>query len=154
MDFLKIAIAAFSATNIMTTFSYLLSVTYDRLFKEPVLLNYILDQIGICPKDKWKGIAGWLAHYVVGLVFVTIYQIVWLFTDMKFGWLSAIILGAISGVVGILGWRLMFRLPDKKPNVPLHDYYVQLFFAHIVFACAVVVAFKIYEYDPVSHLTE
>lgn len=154
MDFLKIMIAAFSATNIMTTFSYLISVTYNKLFKEPVMLNYILNGIGVSFTGKLKKAEGWIAHYVIGLFFVIIYESVWRYTDVKFGWLSGIIFGAVSGGFGILCWHLIYRLPDKKPRAPLRDYYLQLFLAHIVFACAVVVAFKIFRYDPVQHLQD
>jgi len=52
MNLLKIFIAAFSATNIMTTFSYLLSTNYKKLFKEPVMMNFILEGIGIHLKAK------------------------------------------------------------------------------------------------------
>jgi len=52
MNLLKIAIAAFSATNIMTTFSYLLSASYKKLFKEPVMLNFILEGMGIYLKGN------------------------------------------------------------------------------------------------------
>ncbi|HEX8561538.1 MAG TPA: hypothetical protein VF676_01045 [Flavobacterium sp.] len=152
MDALRIGIAAFSATNVMTTFSYLLSVTYGSLFKEPVLLNFILDQMGFSIRTKWKGFTGWLAHYCIGLLFVISYDFLWAHGGVPFGWVSGIGFGIISGFIGILGWRLMFRLPDQKPDVPLNDYYGQLFFAHIIFAGAVVVAYKIYEYDPISHI--
>lgn len=53
MNLLKIAIAAFSATNIMTTFSYLLSANFKKLFKEPVMMNFILEGIGIELKGRW-----------------------------------------------------------------------------------------------------
>ena len=46
MDLLKLVIAAFSATNLMTTFSYLLSASYKKLFKEPVMMNFILEGVG------------------------------------------------------------------------------------------------------------
>jgi hypothetical protein len=152
MDIPKILIAAFSATNIMTTFSYLISKTYDKLFLEPVLLNYILKSVNVCLKGRWAKFSGWLAHYIIGVFFVVIYYLVWRYTSLKFGWISAIVLGVASGIVGILGWRLIYKLPDKKPAAPLAEYYVQLFFAHVVFACAVVLAFKIIDYDPVAHL--
>lgn len=52
MNLLKIFIAAFSATNIMTTFSYLLSTNYKKLFKEPVMMNFILEGIGSTLRAK------------------------------------------------------------------------------------------------------
>lgn len=138
----------------MTTFSYLVSLHYNRLFKEPVLLNYVLDDLHLCPKGKMKFISGWLAHYIVGVMFVISYSLVWTYTEVEFGLISGIVLGIISGIIGILGWRLIYRLPSKEPHVPLHEYYLQLFFAHIVFACVVVVAFILYDYDPVGRIQD
>src|SRR6476620_223511 len=143
MDILKIMIAAFSATNLMTTFSYLMSMHYNSLFKEPVMLNYLLDQMGLTPKGKWKPISGWLAHYFIGLLFVFSYAALWKYTDIEFGWVSGILFGAFSAVIGILAWQLIYMLPDKKPAAPLKDYYIQLSVAHLIFACAVVAAFKL-----------
>jgi hypothetical protein len=152
MNVFKIMIAAFSATNIMTTFSYIISLSYNRLFKEPVMLNFILDNMGITLKGKWKKAGGWLAHYIIGFFFALIYETLWRYTGIKFGWLSGIAFGIASGVVGIIGWHIIYRLPDEKPVAHLREYYLQLFFAHIIFACAVVIAFKIFDYDPLSHL--
>ena len=154
MDFLKIFIAAFTATNIMTTFSYVISMTYNKLFKEPVLLNYILDSVGMNLHGKWKKAAGWLAHYIVGVLFVFTYDAIWTYTNIEFGWKSGLAFGMISGIVGIVGWQTIYLLPSKKPNVLLREYYVQLFFAHIIFAAAVFIAFQIYEFDPVSKITD
>ncbi|HEU0137456.1 MAG TPA: hypothetical protein VFQ50_09200 [Flavobacterium sp.] len=127
MDILKVLIASFSATNIMTTFSYLLSVTYGKLFKEPVLLNFILDGVGVSLKGRWKKAGGWFAHYIIGVLFVFAYEAIWLYTGVVFSWGSGLIFGAVSGFVGIIGWQTIYLLPRQKPDVPLHDYYLQLF---------------------------
>ena len=152
MNIAKIMIAAFSATNVMTTFSYLMSIHYKKLFKEPVLLNYILDDLHLCPKGKWKFISGWLAHYIIGLFFAFLYALIWEYTRLKFGIISGIVLGIVSGFIGILGWKLIYKLPRKEPHVRLKEYYVQLFFAHVLFACVIVIGFMLYEYDPVEKI--
>lgn len=152
MDLWKIAIAAFSATNIMTTFSYIISATYNKLFKEPVMLNFILANRGIVLRGKWKKAGGWIAHYCIGIFFVLIYESLWQYTPVKFGWISGLAFGAVSAGLGILGWHMIYRLPDDKPVAPLKDYYFQLFLAHIIFALAVVMAFKIFKYDPLSKI--
>lgn len=152
MDILKLLIAAFSATNIMTTYSYLVSISFKKLFKEPVMLNFILDGAGIRPRGKWKKFSGWLAHYLIGLAFVLLYEIIWRYTRVEFGFVSGIIFGIISGLVGIACWRLIYRLPDGNPHIPSKEYAIQLFFGHVIFAVAVVVAFKIFKYDPLSYI--
>ena len=152
MNFLKIMIAAFSATNIMTSFSYLISISFKKLFKEPVMLNFILEGAGITLKGRWKKISGWLAHYLIGLAFVLVYEAIWHYTIVPFGFISGIVFGIISGFVGISCWRLIYRLPDSNPHIPSKEYAVQLFFGHVIFAVAVVVAFKIFNYDPLSYI--
>lgn len=154
MDFLKISIAAFSATNLMTTFSYLLSHHYNKLFKEPVLLNYIFRNSNVCPEGKWAIACAWITHYIIGLLFVISYQMLWIYSDISFGWVSGIAFGIASGIIGIIGWRGIFRLPNERPKVHLNEYNIQLFFAHIIFAIAVVVAFKLYDYDPIAHASK
>jgi len=154
MDMYKIMIAAFSGTNIMTGFSFLLSLSYKELFKEPVMLNYILHGIGVELKGKWKKAEAWIAHYVIGLFFVIIYEALWQYTNIKFGWLSGIVFGAASGAFGILCWHFIYRLPDHKPKAPMKEYYLPLILAHIVFASVVVVAFKIFAYDPLGKIGE
>jgi uncharacterized membrane protein YeaQ/YmgE (transglycosylase-associated protein family) len=152
MDWLKVAIGAFSATNIMTAFSYLISYHFKILFKEPVLLNYILKSRNLTVPGRFEKITGWFAHYIIGFLFVAMYETIWHYTKIEFGWISGIVFGVVSAFVGMLGWKIMYHLPDKKPDVPLKEFYLQLFAAHVVFAVVVVCAFKIYEYNPLAHI--
>jgi len=151
MNLLKLAIAAFSATNTMTTFSYLLSATYKKLFREPVMMDFILKGLGIELKGKWHKIGGWIAHYIIGFTLVLVYESLWRYTAIRFGFLSGIIFGVVSGIVGIMCWRAIY-LTSIHEDVSRRSYYIQLFFGHIIFACAVVIAFKIFHYNPVGKI--
>ena len=151
MNLLKIAIAAFSATNIMSTFSYLLSTSYKKLFKEPVMMNFILEGIGIHLRGKWHKLGGWIAHYIIGFALVITYEAIWRYTTVKFGFLSGVIFGIVSGLAGIMCWRAIY-LTSIHDDVSRRSYYIQLFFGHILFAIAVVIAFRIFRYDPISKI--
>lgn len=151
MNLLKLAIAAFSATNIMTTFSYLLSATYKKLFKEPVMMNFILKGLGINLKGKLHKIGGWIAHYIIGFTLVIAYESIWRYTSVKLGMLSGIIFGICTGLLAIFCWRAIYRTSIHEDVSP-RSYYIQLFFGHIIFAVAVVIAFKIFNYDPISKI--
>lgn len=151
MNLLKIAIAAISATNIMTIFSYLLSANYKKLFKEPVMMDFVLEGIGIHLKGKGHKIGGWIAHYIIGLALVFSYEAIWRYTSVKFGFLSGILFGLVSGLLGIVCWRAIY-LTSIHDNVSRRSYYIQLFFGHILFAIVVVIAFKIFKYDPLSKI--
>ncbi|WP_317499357.1 hypothetical protein [Flavobacterium sp. DG1-102-2] len=151
MNLLKIFIAAFSATNMMTTFSYLLSASYKRLFREPVMLDYILKGVGIKLSGRWHKVGGWIAHYIIGLALVFCYEAIWRYTGVHFGFLSGIAMGIISGILGIICWHAIYSTAIHD-DVARRSYYIQLFFGHIIFACVVVIAFKIFKYDPVSKI--
>lgn len=149
---LKIAIAAFSATNLMTTFSYLMAGHYNTLFLEPVALNNILRKLKLCIPGKYEKFSGWAAHYLIGLAIVAIYEFIWCFTIIKFGWISGLLLGFATGLLAILAWQQIFKLPSREKHVATTEYYIQLVLAHLIFALAVVAAFKLYEYDPLDKI--
>lgn len=131
--FLQILIASIAATSAMTLFSYIISKSFRELYKEPVLLTFILSKLNLDLSIKTKTILAWLLHYFIGLIFVIIYHILWFYNILKLSLLSALLLGAVSGIVGIISWMLMFKITDHKPQIDFKGYYIQLFFAHIIF---------------------
>lgn len=151
MNLLKIAAAAFSATNIMTAFSYLMSACFKKLFQEPVIMDYLLKHLGIKLEGRWNKAAGWFAHYIIGFVMVLCYAVLWRYTDIDFGFISGIVFGMISGLIGVALWRKIYRTSIHR-DVSAKYYYIQLFTAHIVFAIVAVIAFKIFKYDPISKI--
>ena len=145
MDFhiaLQIIITSIVATSIMTLFSYIISASARELYKEPVLLTYILTSLKIEVSPQTKIILGWILHYLIGLCFVLIYHWLWLYNVIAMSWPAAFILGIISGIIGILSWIFLFAIVPKKINIDFKGYYVQLFTVHIIFA---IVAFIIYQ---------
>jgi hypothetical protein len=120
-------------TSVMTMFSYALGIMRKKKFSEPALLNELIS----CFKQKWAGAlvptAGWFLHYFIGLLFILSYQLYWRESDLRPTIINCIILGAISGVIGIYGWKLTFRIHPRPPNLDFQEFYSQLFFAHVVF---------------------
>jgi len=114
-------------------------------------MNFVLEGMGIHLKGKWHKIGGWIAHYLIGFAMVITYEALWRYAHIKFGFISGIIFGIVSGVIGIMCWRAIYLTAIHK-DVSRRSYYIQLFFGHIIFACAVVVAFKIFKYNPLSHI--
>lgn len=130
---LQILVATIAATSAMTLFSYVISASFRELYKEPVLLTFLLAQLKIDVSTKTKATLAWLLHYFIGFIFVLIYHFLWVNNILKLSILNALLLGSISGIIGIIGWMIMFRLADYKPNIDFKGYYIQLFFAHIIF---------------------
>ena len=115
MALATILMAAFAATSMMTAFSYLISVAFQKLYKEPLLLQYLLTRFHSRLSGMWKVVAGWTIHYIIGLIFVVGYYILWRYNLYEITWLSGLAFGCIIGIIGIGGWVIMFGLSDNKP---------------------------------------
>jgi hypothetical protein len=139
---IRIIIATIVATSAMTLFSYIVSASAKELYKEPVLIAYILNKLQIEIAPEQKIILGWLLHYCIGFCFVVVYHYLWFYEIMKMSWSVAFIFGILSGIIGILGWIILFKISPQQPKINFKGYYIQLLIAHIVFA---VVAFAVYK---------
>src|SRR5690606_16721053 len=110
---MKIVIAAILATSLMTIFSYIASEAMRSLYKEPVLLKKIMKLLHLNCSDRCQSVLGWIIHYTIGLGFIVAYDLIWHHTYIDPTWFTAMIFGIISGIVGIIGWKIIFALPDK-----------------------------------------
>ena len=140
----QIVISSVAATSLMTLFSYAVSASARELYKEPVLLTYILSSLKIEVSAQIKTFLAWLLHYLIGLAFVLAYHYLWLHDIIEMSWPAAFVLGAASGIIGILGWVFLFKIVPQKPNIDIKGYYVQLFFAHIIFGIAAFMIYKLF----------
>ena len=138
---LQIICATIAATSVMTLFSYIVSESARKLYKEPVLLTYLLHSFKVEVSAGTKVVLAWLLHYIIGLIFVIIYHFLWYYRIVEMSWLVALILGVVSGIVGILGWMLLFEIVPQKPNIDFKGYYIQLLVAHIFFG---ITAYAVY----------
>lgn len=133
--------AAFIATSLMTLFSYSVALLSGQPFREPFLLAVLMDRFKASDATANR-VLGWVLHYVLGLFFVLCFEMLlhmrWLFIN----WNSALIYGALIGVLGILGWKMLFRFTDKKPAMNYTGYYTQLFIAHVIFSLSMVGTYK------------
>jgi len=147
MEFLVIILATIAGTSVMTAFSYFASEVFNKLWKEPVLLNIVIAKANIELSPARKSIFGWAIHYIIGLAFVLCYEFVWNNFDVDPTWFCGFIFGIISGFVGIFSWYFLFRIPNDKPKIKFKQYYLQLFIAHIFFALTVIAVYKIFDYN-------
>ncbi|WP_433832691.1 hypothetical protein [Flavobacterium anhuiense] len=146
MDFyiiIQLILVAIGATSAMTWFSYAMSKSFRELYKEPVLLSYALKKTNISLSEKSQKTWGWLIHYIIGFLFVMEYYIVWVKNMLSVSPLNALLLGVISGVIGILSWIVIFKMTDHQPPIDFKGYYIQLFFAHIIFAVTATALYSI-----------
>lgn len=139
--FFQIIIVSLLATSAMTLFSYTMSASFRELFKEPVLLSFILIKTNLELSVQTKKYLAWLLHYFIGFIFVLAYHIIWLYNILYLSIISTLLLGIVSGVIGIIGWVLIFKISDYQPKIDFKGYYIQLFFAHIIFAIVATVVY-------------
>ena len=123
-----ILLATFAVTSLMTVFSYLISAAFRKLYKEPLLLQYLFTRFHFGLSGIWKVVPGWTIHYTIGLTFVLAYYIFWRYNLIDITWLSGLAFGNIIGIIGIGGWVTMFILLDYKPRIDFKGYYLPLFF--------------------------
>ena len=123
---LEIATMSLPATTAMTLFSHGLSrITKERL-TEPVLLNKFLHK-----KAKHAPI-GYVIHYLVGMCFSIIYRPLWKNIN-RLTYMHGLGYGFLSGITGIAGWAMTFKVKVNPPKTNLGLYFAQLLAAHIVF---------------------
>jgi len=139
----QIIIVSIAATSSMTLFSYAVSAQYREVYKEPLLLTYLLRNFKINLSTASKNTVSWLIHYAIGMVFVTIYYYFWARNLLQLSFLHALILGIASGIAGIISWMILFKVSDYKPPINYKGYYIQLFTAHIIFALTATAVYAI-----------
>jgi len=139
---LTILLATIAATTLMTILSYLFSATFRELYKEPLLLKYLMQRFGSPLSANTEEILGWVMHYIVGLLFVLSYQLLLHYNIFDISWTSGILFGAVAGLVGIGWWHAMFKLSNFPP-IDFKGYYWQLFLVHIIFGLTTVAIYKV-----------
>lgn len=143
MDIGIILLATVAATSLMTAFSYMVSKAFRELYKEPLLLQYLMTRFKLGIKGTMKVIAGWALHYFIELLFVLIFHFLWKADFVEITWLAGLIYGMIIGIIGIAGWVVMFKLSNYQPRIDFKGYYLQLFIAHMIFAITIILVYKI-----------
>jgi hypothetical protein len=49
----------------------------------------------------------------------------------------------LSGLAGIIGWAILFRIQSVPANIRVNEYYAQLFVAHVIFALTATSTFRL-----------
>ncbi|WPP50320.1 DUF6789 family protein [Catalinimonas niigatensis] len=130
--FKKIVYPALSATSTMTMFSYAVSYLVNDQFKEPKLLSSLFLSPGR-QKANEPPVGGFLLHYLVGMIFATVYQLFWKHIFRFPKWKDGIIYGTVCGLIGMLTWKLTFTLHKSPPDIKLKSYLFHLLIAHLIF---------------------
>lgn len=139
----KILISGIVGTSAMTLFSYLVSRSKNRNFREPELLGDLIYRLPVSTSKPSAQLAGWGIHYAIGILFVACYSELWEQTKLKPTLTSGAMLGAANGVVGATGWKLMFKAHPNPPAKDLEPYLGHLIPAHVVFGVFNAIIYKL-----------
>ncbi|HSN59430.1 MAG TPA: hypothetical protein VLR49_00740 [Ferruginibacter sp.] len=139
----KILSSAIVGTSAMTLFSYLVSESENKNFREPEVLGQLIKRLPISCSKETAQIAGWSIHYAVGLLFLVIYDELWRQKNINPSFTSGALLGAASGVAGITGWKGTFELHPNPPAKNLTKFFGHLLLAHIVFGVFSALTYKL-----------
>lgn len=134
MELIKVLVAGFLGTMMMTGFSYAMSRMKSQQFKEPRLLNMILRRSTYDMNPSNNSVLGWVVHFSIGVILMTLFYIFHLIFSFKISPVSILVYGISAGILSILSWHLMFIISPNTPNFALRDFYIQLLIAHILFA--------------------
>jgi hypothetical protein len=143
--FEKIALTGAGGTTIMTASSYLMSLITDENFRENDHLETMISRLVPSLSKTANIIAGWGAHYAMGMVFAAIYVELWETQQIRHSIRNGVLLGVISGVLGYLIWKATFKLHPLPPWISFNKFYLQRIPAHIVFAVAATVTYRLTE---------
>ncbi|SDF51098.1 hypothetical protein [Cellulophaga baltica] len=135
MNIFSYILALFTSVGAMTMFSLIMSVISNCEFRENILLSKLMSGHSLNEKESLKYvILGWLAHFFLGGFFLVIYTYLWYNTALLQHALGSILFGIIIGILGILGWTMLFKMASNPPQINYKIYYMQLIVAHIHFS--------------------
>lgn len=143
MELLKICVAAFAATSIMTVFSRYVSERFGQIFKEPVVLGFIISRIGHETDIEHKKLCERGVRYLSGLFIVFCYHYVWTHTDIDPTWFSGLVFGIITGLAAVCFWYFLFKIPTVD-KVRFKEYYLPLFATYVLFGLSVIVIYRLF----------
>lgn len=129
----KIATAALTGTSAMTLFSYAVSDTRNKQFREPAILAGLINRLFPGINRDVSSAEGWVVHYAIGIIFSAVYHNFLRKTKNRPSTFTGLLLGAVTGLFGICVWKKVLHLHPAPPALDRSDYYKHLFAAHLIF---------------------
>ncbi len=142
MEFINFIVCGIAAVLAMTLFSIIWGKITNNLFSEPQLLAKIIKN---AYKEKVSFstalLLGWIIHFMIGFTFLGLYELLWSVLSWEKALLLSIPLGLFSGILGSIGWKILFKLVDYTAKFNHLHYYIHLIFAHVVFSVIAVLVY-------------
>jgi hypothetical protein len=141
--FVKTLISGAVGTTFMTALSGLMSLLPKEEFFEPEQLSKMLKRIAPVLGKSTQQLSGWGAHYGMGMLFASVYVQLWHCRKLDDSNGAGLLLGGLSGLIGMMIWKATFSLHPIPPNNRKLDFYLQRIPAHVVFALFTTIAYRL-----------
>lgn len=144
-SFLLTIVAGFVGTIAMTSIMYL----YANLTQEDTRVVHLLGAMitgnEYLPAQRKPKVlfAGIISHISVGILFCFAYFLLWNWGVFAITWVDSVTVGALSGIIAIIVWRLYFMVHQNPPKISLKHYFIALFISHIVFGVVTVNTYRL-----------
>ncbi|WP_107037791.1 hypothetical protein [Brumimicrobium mesophilum] len=132
---LNIVFSSLIATALMTVASLIFSILIGTNYFIPTKINqfFFPNKDGFIPK-----LISWIIHFIIGYIFA----LIWVFIDSYISTENIIydglIYGVICGIMGMIGWRLIIGISNKKMEKFKLGYLLHIFLVHIVYSLALI----------------
>ncbi len=138
VDYIKVIVAAgIVATTTMTLFVLLINrMSEKRLNVIRILGTMLTGQTSAYRSTSGSAgslAVGIIAHYMVGFLFLTIYVISWENDWLGYSLTDSAIIGFVTGLFGIVVWRIYFSIHGFPPSVHLGLYLTVILLGHVLF---------------------
>jgi hypothetical protein len=135
---LQIWLAGTAGTTAMTAAVLAVAATSRHELNVLKILGTMLTggakEDGSCSKAPSTFALGIATHYAVGYLFAVVYFWLWNNNIMSHDFVTTTLLGFLTGVFGIVVWRVYFAIHRRPPAVPLVIYLTCICLSHILFA--------------------
>ncbi len=109
MQIARVLMNGMAGTSAMTAFSAFISYMEERNFAEPELLSKLICEWVPEMKPHQARMAAWGIQYLIGFLFVIVYEELWKHSKYKPSLKSGTVLGIASGLLGIVGWQWVLK---------------------------------------------
>lgn len=142
---LHLFISGVLGTLIMTLFTYAVELVTGKELSEPELLNHLIckcERIGL--QTGASHFLGWLIHFAIGILFaagmIAFIEVTGFEPTIYLG----LLLGAALGLVGVIGWYVLFTLHHNPPQIDFPLFLTQLIMAHSAFGLVLVIYMQLF----------
>ncbi len=92
---------------------------------------------------KKRIIVATIVHFAIGALFAVVYCLLWHWNVFDINWKNSIWVGAVSGLIAIVIWRLIFKLHKNPPDINFEQYAIALVLSHISFGFMTFATFEL-----------